>query len=240
MEKFKTIPNLHIIIVAILPLILNVLITPIIIVSIVSLEEFLKSPFYYTYMYGPILWSIYHIFLTSLVYYFLKNEGESLKNIIGPFKNKIWLLIIIIISLIGLSILLFQIIEPIMSDVLYGQGMWNQMINEYKRIPLTLALYSILITPLTAGICEEIIWRGYLQSRLIHKLRNKIWTAIIIQAVLFGLWHSVSIHTLFTAIFGFIYGLIFIKIKRLIPIMVSHWLSDIIGFSFMYFYPKIL
>ena len=235
MEKFKTISNLHIIIVAILPLILNILITPIIIISIASLEEFLKRPFCYTYMYGPILWSIYHIFLTLLVYHFLRSEGESFKNIIGPFKNKTWLSIIIIISLIGLSMLLFQIVEPIMSDVLYGHGMWNQMINEYKRIPLTLALYGILITPLTAGICEEIIWRGYLQTRLIHKLKGKTLIAIIIQAALFGLWHSISIHTLFTAIFGFIYGLIFMKTKKLIPIMVSHWLSDIIGFSFMYF-----
>jgi membrane protease YdiL (CAAX protease family) len=234
MEKFKTIPNSHIIIVAILPLILNILITPMIIISIISLEEFLKTPFYYTYMYGPILWSIYHIFLTSLVYYFLKSEGESLKEIIGPFKNKI-LLMIMVFSLIGLSIVLFQIIEPIMSDVLYGQGMWNQMINEYKRIPLTLAIYSILITPLTAGICEEIIWRGYLQTRLIHKFRNNSWVAILIQAILFGLWHSISIHTLFTAIFGFIYGFIFMKTKKLIPIMVSHWLSDIISFYFMYF-----
>ena len=129
MEKFRTIPNSHIIIIAILPLILNILITPIVIVSIVSLAEYLKSPFYYIYMYGPILWSIYHIFLTSLVYYFLKSEGESLKHIIGPFKNKIWLLMIIVFSLIGLSIVLFQIIEPIMSDVLYGQGMWNQIIK---------------------------------------------------------------------------------------------------------------
>ncbi|MEM2928901.1 MAG: hypothetical protein QXP60_08050 [Nitrososphaerota archaeon] len=121
-------------------------------------------------MYGPILGSIYHVFLTLLVYYFLRSEGDSFKDIIGSFKNKTWLLTIMVIILIGLSILLFQIIEPIMSDVLYGQGMWNQMISEYKRIPLTLALYGILITPLTADVCEEIVWRKYIQTRLIHKL----------------------------------------------------------------------
>lgn len=79
------------------------------------------------------------------------------------------------------------------------------------------------------------MWRGYLQTRFEHLFGGKILAAVLLQAVLFGFWHSISVHTLFTAVLGFIYGLVYAKIRRLVPIMVSHWLADVIGFSMMYF-----
>lgn len=234
MKGSKIIPKYHVLLIAILPLILNNILTPIVIILIVSFEEFLEKPFYTMYAYGPILWSIYHIFLFLLTWRFFKNEKESLKEIIGPLKDKISHSISIIFLLIGLSILIFQIIEPIASDIIYGFGMMKQMLSEYKKVPLSLFLYTVLITSLTAGTCEEIVWRGYIQTRLEYKLRSKI-LAITIQAILFGLWHGTSIHAIFTAIFGFTSGFVYYKTRKLIPIMISHWIGDVIGFSVMYF-----
>lgn len=235
MEKPAVIPRFHIMVMAVLPLILNILMTPMIIISVVSLTEFLKSPAYYIYAYGFILWSFYHVFLVLLAYWFLKTEWASLKEIRGPLKEKGWLSTCIILGLLALSLVIFQVVEPLVNDVIYGPNMWKQFLSEYKRVPLTLALYGILVTSLTAGVCEEIVWRGYLQTRLVSKLGGRIWTAITIQAVLFGLWHSISVHTIFTAMFGFIYGLVYARTIRLAPIMISHWLGDVIGFSTMYF-----
>jgi membrane protease YdiL (CAAX protease family) len=206
-----------------------------VIISAVSLPEFLKSSTYYVYTHGFILWSIYHVFLTGLTLKFFKAENESVRGIIGPLRGELRLTILIIAMLLGLSILLFQIIEPYVTDLIYGPEAWKQFLNEYKRVPLALAVYGIAVTSLTAGICEEIVWRGYLQTRLKRLLHGKVFTAILLQAVLFGFWHSVSVHTLFTAIFGFIHGVVYAKTRRLAPIMVSHWLGDVIGFSTMYF-----
>ncbi|MEM3584698.1 MAG: type II CAAX endopeptidase family protein [Nitrososphaerales archaeon] len=235
--RTKLIPRFHVAIIAVSPLILNILMTPMIIISVVSLTEFLKNPTYYIYAYGFILWSVYHIFLVSLVYRFLKIEKESLKEIIGSMKAKAWLSIATIVGLLGLSILIFQVVEPIVTNLLYGPRMWEQFLTEYRRLPLAFALYGILITSLTAGVCEEIVWRGYLQTRLERIFNGRILIAITIQAILFGLWHSISLHTIFTAIFGFIFGLVYAKMRRLMPLMISHWLGDTIGFSTMYFIP---
>jgi membrane protease YdiL (CAAX protease family) len=225
----------HVLVLSTLPLILNILVTPIVIISAVSLPEFLKSSTYYVYTHGFILWSIYHVSLTGLTLKFFKAENESVRGIIGPLRGELRLTILIIAMLLGLSILLFQIIEPYVTDLIYGPEAWKQFLNEYKRVPLALAVYGIAVTSLTAGICEEIVWRGYLQTRLKRLLHGKVFTAILLQAVLFGFWHSVSVHTLFTAIFGFIHGVVYAKTRRLAPIMVSHWLGDVIGFSTMYF-----
>lgn len=219
---------------AILPLILNNLITPILIISMVSLEQFIKNPAYYISAYGPILWSIYHVLLALIAYRLFKAEGESLWKIIGSLGNG-RANVGIIVGLIVLSVVVFQFVEPQTMDLTYGQGSWSRFIDEYKKIPLALVLYCTVITSLTAGISEEIVWRGYIQTRLQYEFPNRAWAAIIIQAVLFGFWHGVSVHTAFTALFGLIFGLVYVKTRRLIPIMISHWLGDVIGFSAMYF-----
>lgn len=45
----------HTSILSILPLVLNALITPIIVISAVSLPEFIRDPVYYIYLYGYFL-----------------------------------------------------------------------------------------------------------------------------------------------------------------------------------------
>ncbi|MEM3066486.1 MAG: CPBP family intramembrane glutamic endopeptidase [Nitrososphaerota archaeon] len=199
------------------------------------MPEFFENPTYYIYAYGLVLWSVYHVFLAGLALRFFKSEGQNLKEIIGPVKGRLWFTILTVALLLGLSIMLFQIIEPHVSNLVYGPDTWKQFLSEYKRIPLALVVYGILVTSLTAGICEEIVWRGYLQTRFERLFGGKILAAVLLQAVLFGFWHSISVHTLFTAVFGFVCGLVYAKIRRLVPIMVSHWLGDVIGFSMMYF-----
>lgn len=225
----------HLVIIVVLPLILNILVTPAVIISLVSFKEFLRSPTYYTYIYGFMLWSAYHVFLAYLVYHFLRVEGDTLRGIIGPIKYRSWFSIATIIGLLGLSVLMFQIIDPIVSNIVYGSAWWAQFIAEFKKIPLPYILYGILVTSLTAGICEEIVWRGYIQTRLERKFDGKTWMAVMIQAIHFGFWHFISVHTIFTAIFGFITGLIYVKTRKLAPIMIAHWLGDVIGFSTLYF-----
>jgi len=233
MGKLRAMLNAHIVIMAVLPIVLNMVVTPWIIISMVSLSKFVESPIYYLYVYGPTLWSGYHVVLTIMVYRFLKREGESLKDVVGPLRDKMWLSLSTILGLVGLSVLMFQIMEPMLTDVIYGSGFMRTFIMEYQRIPLASILYVVLVASFTAGVCEEIIWRGYLQTRLERKLGGRIWMAITIQALLFGLWHGISVHAVFTAMSGFIYGIIYAKTKRLVPIMISHWIGDVIGFSSM-------
>jgi membrane protease YdiL (CAAX protease family) len=62
-----------------------------------------------------------------------------------------------------------------------------------------------------------------------------VWAAIALQAILFGLWHSISILTLFSIVIGLACGYAYAKTGRLIPIMISHWLGDTIGLTTIYF-----
>ncbi|MEM4546689.1 MAG: hypothetical protein QW328_08030 [Nitrososphaerota archaeon] len=107
----------HVLVLSILPLILNILVTPTVIISAVSLPEFFENPLYYVYTYGLVLWSIYHVFLAGLALRFFKSEGQNLKEIIGPVKDRLWFTILTVALLLGLSVMFFQIIEPHMSNL---------------------------------------------------------------------------------------------------------------------------
>lgn len=81
----------------------------------------------------------------------------------------------------------------------------NTKIN-WSLILLLLCLFMI------QGMTEEVIFRGYLQNNL--AVTQKFWFAIIIQAVCFGLAHSmndgVSFMALFNlSLFGIVFGLLF-------------------------------
>jgi hypothetical protein len=54
------------------------------------------------------------------------------------------------------------------------------------------SLLEILIwiaTSITAGICEEMVFRGYLQRQL-HALSGSVVVAVLGQGLVFGLFHS--------------------------------------------------
>lgn len=57
--------------------------------------------------------------------------------------------------------------------------------------PLTFTLWIIAVAWFAAGLGEELLWRGFLFDRLnrLGGIEGRLWLALVIQAVLFGLPH---------------------------------------------------
>jgi membrane protease YdiL (CAAX protease family) len=211
----------HVLILSVLPIIFNTILTPAIVIILVGFKEFITNPTYYVFLYGPYLWSIYDVLFTYLTYVFLKHENEDIKALVGSVQDKLLLTISIIIGLVIISFFL-SYVTSLMFD---GN-------NILKKLPLHTSLYLATIGSIIAGICEEFIWRGYLLTRF-ERLANNSVIAVIIQAILFGLYHGPGI--IYTLIFGLITGFIYVKTRKLIPLMMAHWLIDAIGFSLVFF-----
>jgi choline-glycine betaine transporter len=77
-----------------------------IVISFVSLPKFLEDPAYHIYMYGFIIWSIYHIILAGIALSFFKMEKGNIRGILGPVRDRPWLTILLIVTLPGISILI--------------------------------------------------------------------------------------------------------------------------------------
>ncbi|MFN7253176.1 MAG: CPBP family intramembrane glutamic endopeptidase [Anaerobacillus sp.] len=83
---------------------------------------------------------------------------------------------------------------------------------------------------LTAGITEEIIYRGFLIFALGYLFPDvSIWFVIVFSSLLFGLAHTYQgfvSGVLRTTVFGLIFSILYIGIGSILPLIVFHFLID--------------
>lgn len=83
---------------------------------------------------------------------------------------------------------------------------------------------------ITAGVCEEIVYRGYLQPQL-WALCGSLPGAIVLQSFVFGVAHFYQgwRPAVITAVCGLAFGLLAAWRKSIIPGAIAHSFIDIIG-----------
>jgi membrane protease YdiL (CAAX protease family) len=77
---------------------------------------------------------------------------------------------------------------------------------------------------LTAGICEELLYRGWLVAFL-GALTGSIWLGVLIGGAIFGLGHSYQgpRGIVATGVLGLLFGAIFVGIGSLYPVQLIHF-----------------
>lgn len=132
--------------------------------------------------------------------------------------------------------------------VLYGIDVWWELRNENARIatqrkwlreiPILPTNYEefrhFLFVAFTAGVCEEIIFRGFFVHYFLALNQNNAmgnWLAVGIPAFLFAVGHLYQGHKAVAkiVIMAIIFGWIFILTQSLLLLILIHFLVDVIG-----------
>jgi membrane protease YdiL (CAAX protease family) len=94
--------------------------------------------------------------------------------------------------------------------------------------PIEVTLWVIM--SMTAGFCEELVYRGYLQKQLLA-LTGSAAVAIMVQAMIFGAghWYQGSKKVIIIAVLGALFGLLAHWRKSLRPGMLSHAWEDVLN-----------
>ena len=103
------------------------------------------------------------------------------------------------------------------------------------RSSLEVALWILL--SLTAGFCEEVIFRGYLQHQLGALARNA-WAGIAVSGLIFGFAHGYegARRMVLVGIYGMMFGLLAHFRRSLRPGMIAHAFHDgIMGLALRFF-----
>jgi len=134
--------------------------------------------------------------------------------------------------------------RELMKDIALGAGLWAVWIglmnayvlgggtNAAQGLLSQGTLESLMWIPvaLSAGFCEEVAFRGYLQKQFQVITGNAGW-AVLFQAIIFGIGHlyeGVGPVARIT-MFGVLFGLLALWRKSLRPGMIAHAWSDIFG-----------
>jgi membrane protease YdiL (CAAX protease family) len=127
----------------------------------------------------------------------------------------------------------------VVTDIVIAAALWALWMGVELALPDTNSVHSLLPhTPLelivwmpvavSAGFCEELVFRGYFQ-RQFHALTGSVAVAVALQAVVFGAghfyegtWAVVKI-----TLYGVLFGMLAAWRKSLRPGMLAHAWSDI-------------
>lgn len=91
----------------------------------------------------------------------------------------------------------------------------------------------IFVISLTAGVAEELVFRGYLLTRL-SGLFKEPHIPVIISSALFAImhygYHSLA-QLLGTFFFGVFFSIFYIKYRNIHALIIAHFIIDLIAFS---------
>lgn len=87
-----------------------------------------------------------------------------------------------------------------------------------------------VVMSMTAGFCEELVFRGYLQ-RQSFALTGSVALAVLAQGMLFGVahWYQGVKMVVVIAALGIVFGIFAYWHKSLRPVMIAHALGDVVN-----------
>jgi uncharacterized protein len=156
--------------------------------------------------------------------------GASLRTLAGAFAPT-WRSVLRDLGIAVAYLIVAQIVLGICTAVVghFIHSDVNKVLqNMLPHSGLETAVYLLLA--LTAGICEEMIFRGYLQCQITAWTGSAV-AGIAIQGIVFGIAHAYQGPgmVIVIAVFGCLFGVLTWWRKSLRPGMTAHFLQDAIG-----------
>jgi membrane protease YdiL (CAAX protease family) len=189
-------------------------------------------------------WSVYGTIVDIICVFFLvkalKREKISWKKFIGDVKwrwgHDLWLgLCLFLLSfplIVVATIFASRWVLSSKSPILYPGLLMA------RSLPMWALLYSTFIWWLIWAPTEEATYQGYALIRLVN-LTGKNWIAIVVVVLVWSLQHSflpfiMDWHYVLWRICSFlpgiaVFSLLYLKVRRLTPFIVAHWLMDFIA-----------
>lgn len=131
------------------------------------------------------------------------------------------------IGVAAIVLVLFWAIEGLSSVIFRSSvGAGSKVVQQLTpHVAIELPVWILL--SLSAGFCEEFIFRGYLQEQS-KRLTGSVGAAVIVQALFFGLGHGYQGWALMLTIFviGLLFGIAAARRNSLAPTMIAHASAD--------------
>lgn len=169
---------------------------------------------------------VFELLLVAYVWFLgLRPMNTRLRDVIGGK----WTHPVEVLRDIGVAIVFWMIVWFALIVVTIAVGRNSAGFETIKALAPRNGVEFIcwIALSITAGFCEELMFRGYLQKQL-FAITGKIWLAVALQGMLFGSIHlyqswrgAVSI-----TVYGVLFGVLAVMRKSLRPGMIQHAAQD--------------
>jgi membrane protease YdiL (CAAX protease family) len=164
--------------------------------------------------------------LVSYVWFLgVKPAGGSFRAVIGGK----WSTFGDVLRDVGIAFLFWLVVIVVLVGLQFSMGKSPQTAKAaFMLAPGNLSEMIVwVILSVTAGICEELIFRGYLQKQFLA-ITGSAAAAVALQAVFFGIAHSYQgVKAMATiTVYGALFGMLADYRKSLRPGMIQHAMQD--------------
>ena len=175
-----------------------------------------------------------------MVWFILWSRGDGL-SAIGLGRPASWpRTILLALGVMVAAVVAVQLAEQLAAPLTHGQAADISRFDRIRGNPGVL-LVSLLSVWFNSAFGEELIWRGFLLTRLEHVLggsRGALWVGVAISSVLFGLLHVYQglSGVVITGTIGLVFCISFVLLKRnLWVLIIAHGLILLMSFTAVYF-----
>lgn len=160
-------------------------------------------------------------FITLTIIYKFCGEGKNIAYIYKLKRIKLKDILYIILMGIALSIVLSILIDLLTQLFPSYEEVSNRITSQ------TSSILNIMCIVVLVPIYEEIIFRGIIFNHL--KENYKIGTAIVVQALLFGIAHGNIVQSIYTFILGIVLALMYMYFNSIYANIMLHMIFNLFG-----------
>jgi membrane protease YdiL (CAAX protease family) len=171
---------------------------------------------------------------------FTRKEGIRLRDLIGPMRLRRGREFFLGLGLFFLIFPLFIVGSMLAQKLLYGSLDTSTALylTQLRALPLWAYVYSIAIWWIVSSPTEEAIYQGYALPRF-RTLTGRTWIAMIVVGFWWAAQHAMIPFVpdwkfLLFRFLQFVPGvfvmmLVYLRMRRLGPLILAHWTMDILG-----------
>lgn len=170
----------------------------------------------------------------------VRREGLRLRDLVGIVRGRV----LRDVGLgLGIGVLLYAafVVASFAGGAaavgLFGPAAQAAAPGATLALPLWYGLWSLLVLPVTVAIAEELLYRGWAQPR-VQAIIGTPALAVVLVGLAFGVQHiafdlsgpaGAVARFVTTFLVGIVFGVLYLWLRRLLPLIVGHWLVDVIG-----------
>ncbi|MBU3135193.1 CPBP family intramembrane metalloprotease [Clostridium gasigenes] len=130
--------------------------------------------------------------------------------------------------LLGVSVYLFNIgFISLLSKAGLFKGSFYALEKNMSFIGESNIFLTILVVGIVAPFAEELLFRGIIYKTLSKSM--SIPAVIIIQGVLFGVYHMILVQAIYATLLGILFGYVTYKTKSLWPAIIMHMVNNTVS-----------
>jgi len=175
-----------------------------------------------------------------LIWFILWSRGDR-PSTIGLGRPASWpRTILLALGVMVCAVVVAQLAQQLVSPLTDGQGPDISRFDRIRGNPGVL-IGNLLSVWFNSAFGEELIWRGFLLTRLAHVMggsRRALWGSVAFSSVLFGMLHVYQgfAGVVTTGMIGLVFCVFFVLLKRnLWALIFAHGLMHLMSFTAIYF-----